>query len=56
MPHHGDLFSHTGVTSLDDAVPLCKQDHHYLHDDRLLLKLKDGRWIGPDGWVRQRTA
>jgi hypothetical protein len=56
VPHHGTLFSHTRVTSLDDAVPVCEQDHHYLHDDRRPIKLKDGRWLGPDGWLHQRSA
>jgi hypothetical protein len=51
VPHHGNLFSQCGTTSVADSVPFCKQDHHYLHDDRRVLKLKDGRWIGPDGWV-----
>ncbi len=56
VPHHAQLFSQTGVTSLDDAVPLCEQDHHHLHDDRRPIKLKDGRWIGPDGWMHARSA
>jgi hypothetical protein len=56
VPHHGALFSHTGTTSLDDTVPMCEQDHHYLHDDRRRIKLKDGRWIGPDGWVARTAA
>jgi hypothetical protein len=56
VPHHVELFSHTGLTSLADTVPLCEQDHHYLHDDRRLIKLKDGRWIGPDGSVESRAA
>jgi hypothetical protein len=51
VPHHGDLFRDTGTTSLDDSVPLCEPDHHYLHADGRELQLKDGRWIGPDGWV-----
>lgn len=51
VPHHGNLFSQCGTTSVLDAVPFCKQDHHHLHDDRMVLKLKDGRWIGPDGWA-----
>ena len=51
VPHHGNLFSHTGTTSLDDTVPLCEQDHHHLHQGRRSLRLEDGRWIGPDGWV-----
>jgi hypothetical protein len=51
VPHHGNLFSQCGTTSVFDAVPFCKPDHHHLHDDKMVLKLKDGRWIGPDGWA-----
>lgn len=51
-PHHGNPFALCGTTSISDTVPLCDQDHHYLHDDRRVLKLKDGRWLGPDGWAR----
>ncbi len=31
VPHHVNPFSHAGTTSVGDAVPLCEQDHHYLH-------------------------
>ena len=51
VPHHGSLFSRTGTTSLDDTVPLCEQDHHRLHQGRRPLRLRDGRAIGPEGWV-----
>ena len=51
VPHHARLFAHTGTTALDDTVPLCEQDHHLLHHDRRDLRLRDGRWIGPDGWL-----
>jgi hypothetical protein len=51
VPHHATLFSACGTTSLEDTLPFCKQDHHYLHDDGRVLKLKDGRWVGPDGWA-----
>jgi hypothetical protein len=37
-------------------VPLCEQDHHYLHDERRLIRLSDGRWLGPDGWAQQRAG
>ncbi len=53
VPHHGALFSHTGTTALHDTIPLCERDHHYLHADRCTLRLKDGRRIGPDGWVQR---
>lgn len=53
-PHHAELFSSTGTTSLEDTVPLCELDHdHYLHGEGLELELEDGRILGPNGWVRQ---
>jgi hypothetical protein len=55
VPHHPELFSRTGTTSLHEAIPLCEQEHFQLHDGKL-IKLKDGRWLGPDGWVGQRSA
>jgi hypothetical protein len=55
VPHHVTLFNHTGTMSVGDAVPLCEQDHHYLHDDHLVLRLADGRW-GPQGWLTQRAG
>lgn len=54
IPHHVSLFSATGVTELADTVLLCEPDHdHELHDKGRNLRLKDGRVIGPDGWVRR---
>ena len=55
IPHHPELFSTTGTTSLAEAVPLCEQEHYYVHHGRL-IKLKDGRWLGPDGWVGQQES
>jgi hypothetical protein len=51
VPHHASLFSTTGATSLDDTVPLCEQDHHLLHAKNAPLRLKNGRTLGPDGWI-----
>ena len=54
IPHHGSLFSHTGTTELADTVLLCEPDHdHDLHAQGRHLTLKDGRILGPDGWVRR---
>ena len=53
-PHHGNLFSTTGTTELDDTVMLCEIDHdHELHGKRRTIELKDGRILGPHGWVRR---
>lgn len=54
IPHHPELFSKTGTTSLEEAIPLCEQEHYYVHHGTL-IKLKDGRWLGPDGWVRREA-
>jgi hypothetical protein len=54
IPHHASLFSQTGTTELDDTVMLCEIDHdHELHSKGRTLLLKDGRVLGPDGWVRR---
>lgn len=56
VPHHVELFSKTGVTALGATVPLCDLDHHYLHDEQRMIRLKDGRWIGPHGWVHRQSS
>jgi hypothetical protein len=54
IPHHASLFSRTGTTELADTVLLCEPDHdHELHARGRRLRLKDGRVLGPDGWVRR---
>jgi Domain of unknown function (DUF222) len=50
VPHHATPFAVCGTTSLSDTVPLCEATHHDLHEGRRVLRLKDGRWLGPDGW------
>jgi len=53
IPHHGSLFHLTGTTELADTVLLCGVDHdHHLHGEGRHLTLKDGRVLGPEGWVR----
>jgi hypothetical protein len=53
VPHHVEPWAATGSTSRDDTVYLCEPDHdHELHRRQRRLRLKDGRVIGPDGWVR----
>ncbi|HWH29749.1 MAG TPA: DUF222 domain-containing protein [Mycobacteriales bacterium] len=54
IPHHGSLFSETGVTELADTVMFCEIDHdHELHTRGRNIRLKDGRILGPRGWVRR---
>lgn len=51
VPHHGNPWATTGTTSLDDTVMFCDRTHHDLHTGGVVLRLKDGRLLGPDGWV-----
>ena len=49
-PHHATPWAECGTTSLSDTVLFCEQTHHHLHTGRT-IRLKDGRWLGPRGWV-----
>ena len=51
VPHHPTPYAISGTTSLQDSVLLCEQNHHDLHVHRRTLRLKDGRRLGPDGWI-----
>lgn len=54
IPHHASLFSATGTTDLADTLLLCEQEHdHDLHGQGRTITLKDGRILGPEGWVRR---
>ena len=50
IPHHATPWASSGTTSLSDTVLLCEQTHHQLHDGHT-IGLKDGRHLGPHGWV-----
>lgn len=51
VPHHATPWAKTGTTSLVDSAPLCPRSHRDLHVGRHTLHLRDGRRLGPDGWV-----
>ena len=51
VPHHADPWHQTGTTSYTDSVPLCDTTHHDLHTGGRTIRLRDGRRLGPDGWV-----
>jgi hypothetical protein len=54
VPHHPDPYSRSGRTSVEESVWLCDIDHdHHLHEQKLHITLKDGRVLGPDGWIRR---
>ena len=54
IPHHPALYAVTGRTEREDTVPLCEADHHHLHKNQRTLRLKSGRWLGPNGWTQGR--
>ncbi len=49
--HHGTPWARCGSTSLDDTVLLCDASHADIHEGGRVIRLKDGRRLGPDGWV-----
>jgi hypothetical protein len=49
-PHHAQPWATTGSTSLRDTVLVCDSDHADIHHGHI-IELKDGRRLGPDGWV-----
>lgn len=51
VPHHPTPFAECGTTSLSDTVLICESNHRDLHVGRRVLRLKDGRRLGPDGWL-----
>ena len=55
IPHHINPFADCGITALKDSVPLCEPTHQHLHHGHN-VQLKDGRWIGPHGWLTTSIA
>ncbi len=51
VPHHVDPWWKTGRTTLGDLIPLCKDNHHDIHDGHRTLLLRDSRRINDNGWV-----
>lgn len=51
VPHHGSPWARTATTELEDTVMVCDRTHHDLHSGGVVIRLKDGRLLGPDGWV-----
>jgi hypothetical protein len=56
VPHHPDAYARSGTTSFFDTVMFCDRSHDDLHVGGKTLLLKDGRLLGPDGWVRRIAA
>lgn len=53
IPHHVLWFGKGGLTVLANLVPLCPHHHRDVHEGRRTLRLRDGRLLSPDGWIRQ---
>jgi hypothetical protein len=51
VPHHPTPYAIDPITSLDDAVYLCEVTHADVHEGGKTIRLKDGRRLGPNGWV-----
>jgi hypothetical protein len=56
VPHHVRPWWLTGRTRLDDLIPLCKGNHHDVHDGHRTLRLRDGRLIDEHGWVQTQGS
>jgi hypothetical protein len=56
IPHHPEPYARSKTTSFYDTVLFCDGSHHDLHEGGKTLLLKDGRLLGPDGWVRDIAA
>ncbi|MEO6204769.1 MAG: DUF222 domain-containing protein, partial [Mycobacteriales bacterium] len=52
IPHHPNAYARSQTTSLRDTVNLCENTHGHVHNGKI-IRLKDGRLLGPDGWIRQ---
>jgi len=55
VPHHVDPWWKSGRTAVEDLIPLCKGNHHDVHDGHRVLLLRDGRMIDENGWVDPAT-
>ena len=51
VPHHPDPWHRTGTTSATDAVMVCEHTHHDIHEGARTIRLRDGRWLSPTGYV-----
>jgi len=51
IPHHATPWAICKTTSLTDTVLLCEHTHHDLHSGDKTIRLKDGRYLSPTGWV-----
>jgi hypothetical protein len=53
IPHHPNPWVKCGTTSFYDTVMVCDRSHDDIHVGGLTIRLRDGRLLGPNGWVPQ---
>jgi hypothetical protein len=56
IPHHPTPYAINPVTSVHDTVLFCELTHADVHVGGKTVRLKDGRVLGPDGWVHPCAA
>jgi hypothetical protein len=56
IPHHPTPYAVEPVTSVEDSVLVCELTHHDVHEGGRAVRLKDGRVLGPFGWVQPHAA
>ena len=56
IPHHPEAYARSKTTSFYDTVMLCERSHDDLHVGGKTMRLKDGRVLNADGWVRHVAA
>ena len=56
IPHHPEPYALSGSTSFYDTVMVCERCHAHIHVGEQVIRLRDGRLLGPAGWVTQLRA
>jgi hypothetical protein len=51
VPHHVDLFSTTGITSIRTTLPCCEVLHRDIHLGGRIIRLRNGSFISEDGFL-----
>jgi hypothetical protein len=57
IPHHPEAYAVSGRTSFYDTVLLCEGGcHDDIHVGSKVIRLRNGRLLGPEGWVSELRA
>ena len=51
IPHHVEMFSVTGTTSLFATLPCCEHLHADIHLGKKVIRLRDGSFISEEGYL-----